>query len=188
MARPDFAYGALRLRVGDLDHATWKSYTLHRVASIPRSNSQVRACNSAVRFTLSRTDIISRAYQVRKVPCVDGSGLARETFTSQASSVLPCVRPVDAVHMTAGHNALRGIRSRSKARIRPCDGTRPPSACPEWRVSVREVPNRGRRSCRDQCAATENRPRYFGLFGDRGSPVNNSTILRFDPRTALAPR
>src|SRR5882757_9387832 len=28
-----------------------------------------------------RTDIISRAYQVRKVPCVDGSGLARAFFT-----------------------------------------------------------------------------------------------------------
>jgi hypothetical protein len=28
------------------------------------------------------------------VSCVDGSGLAREIFTSQAWSVLPCVRPV----------------------------------------------------------------------------------------------
>jgi hypothetical protein len=45
---------------------------------------------------------------VSNVPCVDGSGLASEIFTSQAWSVLPCVRPVDAVHMTAGHNALRG--------------------------------------------------------------------------------
>ena len=45
---------------------------------------------------------------VRFVPCVDGSGLARAFFTSQAWSVLPCVRPIDAVHMTAGHNALRG--------------------------------------------------------------------------------
>jgi hypothetical protein len=42
------------------------------------------------------------------VPCVDGSGLARGIFTSQAWSVLPCVRPFGAVHMTAGHNALRG--------------------------------------------------------------------------------
>src|SRR2546430_2334061 len=45
---------------------------------------------------------------VSNVPCVDGSELAREIFTSQAWSVRPCVRPVDAVHMTAGHNALRG--------------------------------------------------------------------------------
>src|SRR6266550_4015001 len=45
---------------------------------------------------------------VRKVPCVDGSGLARVFFTLQAWSVQPCVRPVGAVHMTAGHNALRG--------------------------------------------------------------------------------
>jgi len=33
---------------------------------------------------------------------VDGSGLAREIFTSQAWSVLPCVRPVEAAPMTAG--------------------------------------------------------------------------------------
>ena len=41
-------------------------------------------------------------------PCVDGSGLARRIFTSQGWSVQPCVRPLRAVHMTAGHNALRG--------------------------------------------------------------------------------
>ena len=41
-------------------------------------------------------------------PCVDGSELARRIFTSQVWSVQPCVRPLDAVHMTAGHNALRG--------------------------------------------------------------------------------
>src|SRR5258707_8668304 len=55
-----------------------------------------------------RADIAQRNRHVRFVPCVDGSGLASEIFTSQAWSVLPCVRPVDAVHMTAGHNALRG--------------------------------------------------------------------------------
>jgi hypothetical protein len=35
-------------------------------------------------------------------------GLARKIFTSHRWSVQPCVRPVCAVHMTAGHNALRG--------------------------------------------------------------------------------
>ena len=54
------------------------------------------------------TDVVRPARHVSKVPCVDGSGLARTFFTSQAWSVLPCVRPLDAVHMTAGHNALRG--------------------------------------------------------------------------------
>ena len=39
---------------------------------------------------------------------MDGSELARRIFTSQAWSVQPCVRPLSAVHMTAGHNALRG--------------------------------------------------------------------------------
>src|SRR6476661_6695065 len=46
--------------------------------------------------------------QVSKVPCVDGSELARRIFTARRWSVQPCVRPVSAVHMTAGHNALRG--------------------------------------------------------------------------------
>src|SRR6266540_1894076 len=46
--------------------------------------------------------------EVREVPCVDGSVLARTFCTSQVWSEQPCVRPSCAVHMTAGHNALRG--------------------------------------------------------------------------------
>jgi hypothetical protein len=41
---------------------------------------------------------------VSEVPCVDGSLLARVFFTVQ---LVGC-GPVCAVHMTAGHNALRG--------------------------------------------------------------------------------
>ena len=41
-------------------------------------------------------------------PCVDGSELARTFSRLQNGSVRPCVRPFSAVHMTAGHNALRG--------------------------------------------------------------------------------
>jgi hypothetical protein len=51
-----------------------------------------------------RADVVFRRFG----PCVDGSGLARRIFTSQVGSVQPCVRPFGAVHMTAGHNALRG--------------------------------------------------------------------------------
>src|SRR5215467_15902061 len=40
--------------------------------------------------------------------CVDGSELARLFFTSAGWSVQPCVRPICAVDVTAGHNALRG--------------------------------------------------------------------------------
>src|SRR6202035_500534 len=54
------------------------------------------------------TDMFSSTSHVRFVPCVDGPGLARRIFTSQAWSVLSCVRPLGSVHMTAGHNALRG--------------------------------------------------------------------------------
>src|SRR5271169_2349297 len=55
-----------------------------------------------------KSDIEWRRSYVRLVPCVDGSPLARTFFTFAAGSVQPCVRPVCAVHMTAGHNALRG--------------------------------------------------------------------------------
>ena len=54
------------------------------------------------------SDISLRRSERRDGPCVDGSELARRIFTSQAWSVQPCVRPLSAVHMTAGHNALRG--------------------------------------------------------------------------------
>ena len=57
---------------------------------------------------LPAADTPSGTNKVRDVPCVDGSELARRIFTSRCWSVQPCVRPVSAVHMTAGHNALRG--------------------------------------------------------------------------------
>jgi hypothetical protein len=56
----------------------------------------------------SKADIRRVTFDVRNGSCVDGSKLARRIFTSQAWSVQPCVRPLSAVHMTAGHNALRG--------------------------------------------------------------------------------
>jgi hypothetical protein len=40
--------------------------------------------------------------------CVDGSGLARTFFTFCGIGRCSHVSPFDAVHMTAGHNALRG--------------------------------------------------------------------------------
>src|ERR1700756_2212719 len=69
------------------------------------------------------SDILSSPMHVRFVPCVDGSGLARGLFTSQAWSVRPCVRPLAAVHMTAGHNALRSFaKSNLKQNcVRPLD-------------------------------------------------------------------
>src|SRR5205823_705153 len=45
-----------------------------------------------------KADIALYSRHVSKAPCVDGSGFAREIFTSQAWSVQPCVRPVGAVH------------------------------------------------------------------------------------------
>src|SRR5499425_1324864 len=55
-----------------------------------------------------KADIERNHWHVRFVPCVDGSELARLFFTFAGWSVQPCVRPICAVHMTAGHNALRG--------------------------------------------------------------------------------
>src|SRR5262249_4883244 len=62
-----------------------------------------------------KADITECDWIARPVPCVDGSELARRIFTSQARSVQPCVRPLSAVHITAGHNALRGSGPGQKA-------------------------------------------------------------------------
>ena len=48
--------------------------------------------------------------------------------TPRCWSVQLCVRPVDAVHMTAGPPR---IRSRSQARVRQCDGTNGLSRSPD---------------------------------------------------------
>ena len=57
------------------------------------------------------SDIRPKSGHGSDVPCVDGSELARKNFTLLCWSVRPCVRLVCAVHMTAGHNALRGSGS-----------------------------------------------------------------------------
>ena len=78
--------------------------TKHDVAAAPRLNQrQVRRTSASV-IAAHVLPAPSWLYP----PCVDGSELARTIFTSQAWSVQPCVRPLSAVHMTAGHNALRG--------------------------------------------------------------------------------
>jgi hypothetical protein len=78
-----------------------------------------------------RSDMLSVDDDVRLVPCVDGSRLASQNFTSQHWSVQPCVRPVDAVHMTAGHNALRGSGPGQKPAF--CDALAL-MGCPDRRI------------------------------------------------------
>jgi hypothetical protein len=92
--------------------ATCKEWTLTAMVPFQRSlevpDPWCRArCPSCIRSMSALPSSRDRGH-VRFVPCVDGSGLARTFFTSQAWSVRPCVRPLGAVHMTAGHNALRG--------------------------------------------------------------------------------
>jgi hypothetical protein len=67
----------------------------------------------------------------RFAPCVDGSELARAFFTSQGWSLQPCVRPLDAVHMTAGHNALRGSGPDRKPAFENASGR---VGCPDRRI------------------------------------------------------
>jgi hypothetical protein len=67
----------------------------------------------------------------RFVPCVDGSELARRIFTARRWSVQPCVRPVSAVHKTAGHNALRGSGPGQKPAF---DNALAHVGCPDRRI------------------------------------------------------
>jgi hypothetical protein len=65
---------------------------------------------------------------------VDGSELARKIFTLRRWSVPPCVRPFDAVHMTAGHNALRGS---GPGQIPAFDNAVALVGCPDRRIDRR---------------------------------------------------
>src|SRR5437899_12412646 len=76
-------------------------------------------------------DLLRRAARRNLVPCVDGSELARLFFTFAGWSVQPCVRPVCAVHMTAGHNALRGSGPGQKPAF---DNALAHVGCPDRRI------------------------------------------------------
>ena len=80
----------------------------HMAAPTNAAKREGSPCQPGAVHTWHSADIYQEDGNVSFVPCVDGSGLARTFFTSQAWSVQPCVRPVGAVHMTAGHNAFRG--------------------------------------------------------------------------------
>jgi hypothetical protein len=80
---------------------------------------------------LLKADIHQCGLHVRLVPCVDGSGLASQNFTSRRWSVQPCVRPVSAVRMTAGHNALRGSGPDQQPAFKGCTGTNGLSRSPD---------------------------------------------------------
>ena len=71
------------------------------------------------------------AISVAKGPCVDGSELARLFSRMQHWSVQPCVRPLGAVHMTAGHNALRGSGPGQKPAF---DDAMAQVGCPDRRI------------------------------------------------------
>jgi hypothetical protein len=92
-------------------HRTDKGLALKRVPG-RHSRSALGQCKFRPRLLCVRSTHGSRRRRfgrhVGNGPCVDGSGLARRIFTSQYWSEQPCVRPVCAVHLTAGHNALRG--------------------------------------------------------------------------------
>ena len=75
--------------------------------------------------------MLCRPAHFRFAPCVDGSELARVFFTSQGWSLQPCVRPLDAVHMTAGHNALRGSGPDRKPAFENASGR---VGCPDRRI------------------------------------------------------
>src|SRR5215472_17007251 len=91
----------------------------------------------AIRLKLSRaalppkSDKRETSPNVCLVPCVDGSELARLFLTSADWSVQPCVRPICAVDVTAGHNALRGSGPGQKPAF---DDAPAQVGCPDRRI------------------------------------------------------
>jgi hypothetical protein len=82
----------------------WRPFV--RVAR--RSNSEVRVRSWEVRFTLKNGSGRPGPSGPKSAMC--GRLRVGKSFfyVLQHWSVQPCVRPLGAVHMTAGHNALRG--------------------------------------------------------------------------------
>jgi hypothetical protein len=97
-------------------------------------------------------------------PCVDGSGLARRIFTLQRWSEQPCVRPVCAVLMTAGHNALRGS---GPGQQHAFEDAMAHVGCPDRRID---------RHC-IKCCSPSQPLRHAGLSG----------VISFTPRERQAP-
>ena len=75
------------------------------ISTLPKAALTALKCD----FRSSTADIVCRTGHVRKVPHVwtapDWQGL---TSRRRLGRCCKCVRPLSAVHMTAGHNALRG--------------------------------------------------------------------------------
>jgi hypothetical protein len=104
-------YGALHNRMTQIiaSHKALLVSILRVVAQCPRwVICGHRKSGSEMSALPLKADMLRAIFDVRYVPCVDGSELASQDFTSRCWSVQPCVRPVSAVRMTAGHNALRG--------------------------------------------------------------------------------
>ena len=97
-----------------------------RIWSLARSAS-IEPCGS---YFLTM-DPKSDSLRVRFGPCVDGSELARDFFTSAALVGAAMCSAFDAVHVTAGHNALRGSGPDQKLAF---DNALARVGCPDRRI------------------------------------------------------
>ena len=80
----------------------------------------------------SRTDIVSRSLSGPKSAMCGRLRVGKDFLhVLQHWSVQPCVRPFDAVHMTAGHNALRGSGPGQKPAF---DNAMALVGCPDRRI------------------------------------------------------
>ena len=109
-----------------------------RNASSTRANCGRYATDTKMLATSSRDATLWSGRTVAMCHVWTAPELAREIFTSRCWSVQPCVRPLDAVHMTAGHNALRGSGPGQKPAV---DNVSPPVLSPRYTVRSRRLPS-----------------------------------------------
>jgi hypothetical protein len=102
-----------------------------RNASSTRANCGRYATDTKMLATSSRDATLWSGRTVAMCHVWTAPELAREIFTSRCWSVQPCVRPLDAVHMTAGHNALRGSGPGQKPAF---DNALAHVGCPDRRI------------------------------------------------------
>src|SRR5580698_5289845 len=100
-------------------HAALLLLMLEAANARPRFTISLKRSTQNLQLSTSRRPIIPSLHRIatemlrgrerREGPCVDGSELARTFFTSAVLvGAAMCSASISAVHVTAGHNALRG--------------------------------------------------------------------------------
>ena len=100
------------------------------MSQMGRTETSARRCVRSVLYPRKQT-WSARTLQIRFSAMCGRLRIGKDFLHAASWSVLPCVRPLSAVHMTAGHNALRGS---GPGQNRAFDDAMAHVGCPDRRI------------------------------------------------------